>query len=74
LGIVVRKLREKNKLSRAQLSRASGLSVRFIGIVERGKGHDVSITDLARMSFGLNYAITDFVSEVDELTKRLGGK
>ena len=74
LGIVVRQLREKKRMSRAQLSRASGLSVRFIGIVERGKGQNVSITDVARMSFGLNCPITDFVTQIDELAKKLEGK
>jgi hypothetical protein len=37
LGIVVRRLRVERKMSGAQLSRASGLSVRFIRTVERGR-------------------------------------
>src|SRR5262245_39788504 len=45
LGIVVRQLRKKQNLSRLQLSRASGLSVRFIGNLERGKAHDATVTD-----------------------------
>jgi hypothetical protein len=57
LGIVVRQLREKKRMSRAQLSRASGLSVRFAGVVEPGKGHNASITDVARIAFGLNYPL-----------------
>lgn len=74
LGIVVRQLREKQKISRAQLSRASGLSVRFIGTVERGRAHNATITDVVRISFGLNHPITDFVSQVDEVSKKLEAK
>jgi transcriptional regulator with XRE-family HTH domain len=74
LGIVVRQLREKQRISRAQLSRASGLSVRFIGTVERGRADNATITDVVRISFGLDHPITDFVSRVDEVSKKLKGK
>jgi len=68
LGMVVRQLREKQKMSRAQLSRASGLSVRFIGRVERGRADNATITDVVRIAFGLNHPIADFVSQVDDLS------
>jgi transcriptional regulator with XRE-family HTH domain len=71
LGIVVRQLREEQRMSRAQLSRASGLSARFIGILERGKAHNATITDVVRISFGLNLPATDFVSQVEEVSKKL---
>ncbi len=74
LGIVVRQLREKQKMSRAQLSRASGLSVRFIGTVERGRAYKATITDAVRIAFGLNHPVTDFVSQVDEVAKKLKAK
>jgi transcriptional regulator with XRE-family HTH domain len=74
LGIVVRQLREKQKMSRAQLSRASGLPVRFIGVLERGQAHNATITDVVRISFGLNHPLTDFVSQVDEVSKKLRAK
>ncbi len=71
LGIVVRELREKRKMSRMQLSRASGLSARFIGILERGKAHNATITDVVRISFGLSYPITELVGWVEEVSKKL---
>lgn len=74
LGMVVRQLREKQKMSRAQLSRASGLSVRFIGKVERGRADNATITDVVRIAFGLNHPITDLVSQVDELSRKLEEK
>lgn len=74
LGIVVRQLREERKMSRAELSRASGLSVRFIGAVERGRADNATITDVVRISFGLNHPITDFVSQVDEVSKKIRAK
>jgi transcriptional regulator with XRE-family HTH domain len=63
LGIVVRRLREQQKLTRAQLSSASGLRLRFINL-ERGKAHDASLTDIVRISYALNVAPADLVSQV----------
>ena len=74
LGIVVRQLREKQKMKRVQLRLASGLSVRFIGKVERGRAKNATITDVVRIAFGLNHPITDFVSQVDELSRKLEEK
>ncbi len=61
-------------MTRAQLSRASGLSARFIGALERGKGHNATITDVVRIAFGLNHPITELVDQVEEVTKKLGAK
>jgi hypothetical protein len=74
LGIVVRQLREKQGMSRAQLGHASGLSVRFIGVVERGRAHNATITDAVRISFGLNHPVIDLVTQVYEVSKKLSGK
>ena len=72
LGIVVRRLREQQKLTRAELSSASGLTLRFIIDLERGKAHDASLTDIVRICFALNVAPTDFVSQVEEVTQKIG--
>jgi len=72
LGIVVRRLREQQKLSRAQLSSASGLTQRLIIKLERGKAHDASLTDIVRICYALNIAPTDFVSQVEEATQKIG--
>ena len=72
LGIVVRRLREQQKLSRAQLSSASGLTLRLIIKLERGKAHDASLTDIVRICYALNIAPTDFVSQVEEATQKIG--
>ena len=69
LGIVVRRLREEQKLSRAQLSSASGLTLRLIIKLERGKAHDASLTDIVRICYALNIAPIDFVSQVEEATQ-----
>jgi hypothetical protein len=71
LGIVTRRLREQQKLSRVQLSSASGLPLRLINL-ERGKTRDASLTDIIRICYGLNVAPTDFVSQVEEVTKKTG--
>ena len=74
LGIVVRQLREKQKLSRAQLSDISGLSVRFISSVERGQARDATVTDIARLSFALCCPVVEFVDQIVELEQRLKAK
>jgi transcriptional regulator with XRE-family HTH domain len=72
LGIVVKRLREQQKMSRAQLSSASGLTLRFIINVERGKADDATVTDIVRLSFGLNQSAEDFVTQVVEVLEKLG--
>jgi transcriptional regulator with XRE-family HTH domain len=71
LGIVVKRLRKQQDLSRAQLSSASGLPLRFIIDVERGKAKDASLTDIVRLCFALSIPPTDFVSQVDEAAQRM---
>jgi transcriptional regulator with XRE-family HTH domain len=72
LGIVVKRLREQQKMSRAQLSSASGLTLRFIINVEPGKADDATVTDIVRLSFGLNQSAEDFVTQVVEVLEKLG--
>jgi DNA-binding Xre family transcriptional regulator len=71
LGIVVRRLREKQNMSRMQLSDASGLSARFLSTLERGKATNASLTQIVRISFGLNCPITDLVNEVVAMEEKL---
>ena len=74
LGIVVRRLREKQNMSRRQLSDASGLSVRFLSSLERGKAANASLTQIVRISFGLNCPIIDLVNEVVAVEEKLRSK
>jgi DNA-binding Xre family transcriptional regulator len=71
LGIVVRQLREKQNMSRAQLSDASGLSARFFSSLERGRASNATITQIVRLSFGLNCPVTDLVNEVVAMEEKL---
>jgi hypothetical protein len=71
LGIVVRRLREQQKMSRPQLSAASGLPLRFIISVERGKAQDATLTDIVRFSFGLNLPADEFVTQVEDQLRKL---
>ena len=71
LGIVVRRLREKQNMSRMQLAGASGLSVRFLSSLERGKAANASLTQIVRISFGLNCPIVDLVNEVVAMEEKL---
>ncbi len=71
LGIVVRQLREKQNLSRVQLSSVSGLTVRFISSVERGKARNATVTDIIRLSMGLGHPVTEFVELVADWEQKL---
>ena len=70
IALVVRELREKRKMSRWALSRASGLSVCFVVQVERGRANP-SLADVARFSLGLECDIVDFVQRIQAVKQRL---
>jgi DNA-binding Xre family transcriptional regulator len=74
LGIVIRQLREKQNMSRAQLSDASGLSARFLSSLERGRASNATITQIVRLSFGLNCPVTDLVNEIVAMEEKLGSE
>jgi transcriptional regulator with XRE-family HTH domain len=64
LGIVVRQLREKQKMSRAELSSVSGLQKRFITALERGRVTSATLTQIVRLAMSFEYSVADFVEEV----------
>jgi len=64
LGIVVRQLREKQKMSRAELSSVSGLEKRFITVLERGQATGATLTQIVRLAMSFGYSVADFVEEV----------
>ena len=64
LGIVVRQLREKQKMSRAELSSVSGLQKRFITALERGQVTSATLTQIVRLAMSFEYSVADFVEEV----------
>jgi DNA-binding XRE family transcriptional regulator len=68
LGIFVRQLRERKGMTRIQLASKSGLPLRFIILVERGKlasGDD--ICQLTRLAFGLQYSVGQFFNELTDV-------
>lgn len=64
LGIVVRQLREKQKMSRIELSNLSGLQKRFITALERGQVTSATLTQIVRLAMSFEYSVADFVEEV----------
>jgi len=64
LGIVVRQMREKQNMSRSELSNASGLEKRFITALERGHATSATLTQIARLAMSFEYSVADFVEEV----------
>jgi transcriptional regulator with XRE-family HTH domain len=71
LGIVVRQLREKQKMSRSELSSVSGLKKRFITALERGHVRSTTLTQIVRLAMSFKYSVADFVEEVLKKEKRL---
>lgn len=74
LALVTRKLREARKMSRAQLSDASGLPLALINMVERAKAHDISLTQIVRLAMALEHAASDFVEQVYKIEEELQSK
>lgn len=70
IGIVVRELREKRNITRCALARASGLSVRLVVLIERGKGNP-TLAEVARLSLGLECDITEVVQRIYATKRRL---
>ena len=70
IGIVVRELREKRNMTRCALARASGLSVRLVVLIERGKANP-TLTEVARLSLGLECDLTEFVQRIYAMKRRL---
>jgi transcriptional regulator with XRE-family HTH domain len=64
LGIVVRQLREKQKVPRSELSSVSGLEMRFITALERGHVRSATLTQIVRLAMSFEYSVADFVEEV----------
>ena len=64
LGIVVRQLREKQKMSRTKLSSVSGLQKQFITALERGRVKSATLTQIVRLAMSFEYSVPDFVEEV----------
>jgi DNA-binding XRE family transcriptional regulator len=64
LGIVVRQMREKQKISRTELSRVSGLEKRFITALERGQATSATLTQIVRLAMSFEYSVAEFVEEV----------
>jgi transcriptional regulator with XRE-family HTH domain len=64
LGIVVRQLREKQSMSRAELSSAAGLQARFISRLERGNSAGATLTQIVRLSMALKLSVAELVEEV----------
>ena len=71
LGVVVRQLREKQKMSRSELSRVSGLEKRFITALERGHVTSATLTQIVRLAMSFEYSAADFVEEVLKKEKKL---
>ena len=72
LGIVVRRIRESKGMTRIQLAGNSGLPLRFIISVERGKvasGGD--LCQLVRLACGLKYPVGRIFDELTDLNEDL---
>jgi DNA-binding XRE family transcriptional regulator len=70
LGLVVRELREKQRMSRWALGRGSGLSVRLLVQIELGKA-DPALTDVVRLSIGLRCCFTEVMERIYAVKQKL---
>jgi len=74
LGIFVRRIRERNGMTRIQLASNSGLPLRFIISVERRKvTTGGNLCQLTRLAYGLRYPVDQFFNELTDLNEELAG-
>jgi transcriptional regulator with XRE-family HTH domain len=59
-GVVVREAREAKKVSQLQLAEDSGLSLNFIGLVERGDAA-ASLESIVKIANGLNLTAAELL-------------
>ena len=71
LALVTRQFREQRKMSRAELSDASGVPLAFINKLERAKIHDITLTQVVRLAMALEHPVADFVEQIYEAEMRL---
>lgn len=74
LSLVTRELREAKKMSRLQLSEASGLPLRLINRVERARAHEATLTQVVRIAMALDHDVADFVEQVFKAEEKLKAK
>ena len=72
LALVARQLRESKKMSRVELSEASGVPLALINKIERAKAHNATVTQVARIAVALGHSAGEFLDQVFELADRLG--
>jgi DNA-binding XRE family transcriptional regulator len=72
LGIHVRRTRESKGMTRVQLAGNSGLPVRFIISVERGKvKNGGELCHLVRLAYGLKLPLEQFFQDLSDLNDEL---
>jgi hypothetical protein len=71
LALVTRKLREDKKMSRLELSEASGVPLRLINMLERAKKHDIEVFRIARIALALGQPPASFLQQVFDAEKWL---
>lgn len=71
LALVTKKLREDKKMSRLELSEASGVPLRLINQVERAKQHDIAVFRIARIARALGHLPESFLKQVFDAEEQL---
>lgn len=59
LGLRIRELRKKSKLTQSELAEKIGLSTNFIGMVERGE-RNTSVDKIFKLSRAFNLSLAEF--------------
>ena len=68
VGARVKQLRQARRLTQEQLAERAGLSYKFIGEVERGRGNP-TLTTLASLSEALGVSLIDLLGVLEEKIK-----
>ena len=71
LGLAIKEAREKRQISRQDLGRNAGLSLRRLIGIERGFAGELPVTDFFRISFALRMRPDELAERFEEIEKNM---
>jgi transcriptional regulator with XRE-family HTH domain len=71
LGLAIKEAREKRHVSRKELSRNAGLTLKRLIALERGLARDMPVTEFFRISYALKMKPDELTERFEEIEKNI---
>jgi transcriptional regulator with XRE-family HTH domain len=71
LGLAIKEAREKRHVSRKELSRSAGLTLKRLIALERGLARDMPVTEFFRISYALKMKPDELTECFEEIEKNI---